>query len=816
MKTAYAEKIKNTAKNGDKSLFPEQITALGKHGTFSPNHVESIHRWYPYLEGFSSTFVEAMLKEFGFEGCCVYDPFAGCGTTIAVSSYGKMKPYYCEINPFMRLVIEAKINGVRDMARRKKEALLYFAGIEQKARSNKPTLAEAKKIQAEAFEDKEYFIGTRLIEILAIKNAIHSLKAPSNSIKNLALIALGAIAVNSSELIRAGDVRYRRENEKLPNSFSAFEEFHKKLSQISSDIASNMSAMMPVTLLANSALDAPFNEKFIDIVITSPPYLNGTNYCRNTKLEMWLTGCIKNEGTVSDLRGLSVAAGINNVSTKGRAPRIIAEVEEVASRLDKVAYDKRIPELVRRYFSDAWIWLGNIAKVLTDDGTAIVDIGDSRFSGIHIPVPALLASIGEQVGLRCVERREVRKRRSYDGGKLTQELLIFKAVKKGTSKKKISSGSDNFKEEAVNFSRELPHKNAPYDSRNWGHGLHSLCSYQGKLKPAIAHFLVERFSNPGDVVLDPMSGSGTIPLEAFLQNRKALGNDLQELGFILTRAKVERGNDNDVHAIISQLSKFIETHRDKVDVKLYDNFGFNGRLPEYFNPKTYQEILAARLFMKKNQCKSWAQAVVYSCLLHILHGNRPYALSRNSHPVTPFKPTGDASYRPLLPRLSDKIKRTLELELSEKRTNGQAYHLDMYNLPLQGKVDVVITSPPFAQSTRFYIANWMRLWMAGWEPGDFNTKCRDFLEFKQKKSMDAYKDFFTTCANWLKPHGRLVMHVGKTAKMNMAEELISRCQNKFDVVHWFDEDVSGREKFGIRDQGATLSHQYLFLRKKGK
>jgi hypothetical protein len=34
---------------------------LGRHGTFMPNRVESIHRWYPYVEGFSSTFVESII-----------------------------------------------------------------------------------------------------------------------------------------------------------------------------------------------------------------------------------------------------------------------------------------------------------------------------------------------------------------------------------------------------------------------------------------------------------------------------------------------------------------------------------------------------------------------------------------------------------------------------------------------------------------------------------------------------------------------------------------------------------------------------------
>ena len=39
-----------------------------------------------------------------------------------------------------------------------------------------------------------------------------------------------------------------------------------------------------------------FNENYenkVDVIVTSPPYLNGTNYIRNTKLELWFLGYLK-------------------------------------------------------------------------------------------------------------------------------------------------------------------------------------------------------------------------------------------------------------------------------------------------------------------------------------------------------------------------------------------------------------------------------------------------------------------------------------------------------------------------------------------
>jgi tRNA G10 N-methylase Trm11 len=179
--------------------------------------------------------------------------------------------------------------------------------------------------------------------------------------------------------------------------------------------------------------------------------------------------------------------------------------------------------------------------------------------------------------------------------------------------------------------------------------------------------------------------------------------------------------------------------------------------------------------------------------------------------VTPFKPTGPIEYRPLAPRLRKKIATTLGQAWPSGARVGQALNEDLFDLEFDGEIDAVITSPPFAASTRFFVANWMRLWMAGWEPHDFEDRKQRFIEHRQLESFAVYRDFFATCHRWLKPNGRLIMHVGRNGKWDMAAELEPIARDWFDVVHSFDESVVGREKFGIRDQGGTKSHQYLFI-----
>src|SRR5690348_12717398 len=75
--------------------------------------------------------------------------------------------------------------------------------------------------------------------------------------------------------------------------------------------------------------------------------------------------------------------------------------------------------------------------------------------------------------------------------------------------------------------------------RLWGHSLHPMCSYLASFPASLAHAFIARYSRPGDVVLDPFSGRGTVPLQAAAEGRIGAGNDLNPFAWCLTAAKVE-------------------------------------------------------------------------------------------------------------------------------------------------------------------------------------------------------------------------------------------------------------------------------------
>lgn len=67
---------------------------------------------------------------------------------------------------------------------------------------------------------------------------------------------------------------------------------------------------------------------------------------------------------------------------------------------------------------------------------------------------------------------------------------------------------------------------------------HGSFRFYGKFPPPIASELIERYSHPGDTIVDSMVGSGTTLLEAVLRERRAIGIDPNPFCCLLSKVKV--------------------------------------------------------------------------------------------------------------------------------------------------------------------------------------------------------------------------------------------------------------------------------------
>ena len=290
--------------------------------------------------------------------------------------------------------------------------------------------------------------------------------------------------------------------------------------------------------------------------------------------------------------------------------------------------------------------------------------------------------------------------------------------------------------------------------------------------------------------------------------------DISKMCYYISQAKIGETDKALAEQCIERLDDYIRTHCVTIEeFAKYSRFGLNKRLIDYYEETTFKEILLARRFFIDNKPVNASEMVVISSLLHILHGNRPYALSRKSHSITPYAPSGEFEYRNLICRLAAKVDKYFSQKLPETFISGQISLQDStLSWPDEIQdIDAIITSPPFFDSTRFYSANWIRLWFSGWEPNDFKIMPNQYVDERQKKNFDVYVPILEQAKERLKDGGLIVFHLGKSKKCNMGLMLKELGKRWFNHAELFDESVSHCDKFGIKDIGTVTDHQYLLL-----
>lgn len=791
------------------------------HATFRGGEAEPLQSWYPLLEGYSPEFVKQVLRSFSPAAKSVLDPFSGTGTTpLTVARLG-LRSFYCEINPLLQFLTRVKSTALALNDAQREGAIDSLASlsldletkVQGQPRSN--DLEEAYHV---VFGVSSFFDSGTFDLVLRSRSLVDYIACTDSRAADFLTVAILATLIPSSNLQRAGDLRFKTAAELERKREGFVHGVASRLAKMARDLGSldaedgHESPTLVCEDAKSLALLPPLR---IDAVVTSPPYLNGTNYFRNTKVELWFLRSLRSSDELAHYRHRSVTAGINDVTGKKQGKASIPEVFEVVCELERSAYDPRIPKMVLNYFKDIETVFCSLRRHLADGATIAVDIGDSAYGGVHVQTDKLLRQLLEAHGFVLDQEVLLRRRRSRGGFELSQVLLILRnLVKKQQWSVRESAPTAFWHGCWLSFKRELPHQRFPMSKRNWGHPLHSLCSYQGKLKPSLASHLVRTFVPESGVMLDPFAGVGTLPFEAALNGVHAYGFDFSPAAIAIAAAKLGKPLREECSQVLEALSRYLQ--REKITLFDYASarsISFNRPLPDYFEAGTLREILLARRFFLESPPTSPSQRLVFASLLHILHGNRPYALSRRSHPITPFAPSGPFEYRPLMPRLADKVNRGLAPLYPPTFVEGHMFFQDATSWwPYQvDRLDAIITSPPFFDSTRFHLANWMRLWFCGWEAKDFQSKPLAFVDERQKLSFSVYGSVFRQARERLKPGGVVVMHLGQSRKCDMANEIAKVAKTWFRVADVFVESVAHCESHGIRDKGTVEAHQFLVL-----
>jgi hypothetical protein len=392
--------------------------------TFRETRRQPVHRWYSYVEGFSADYIVATLDSLGGGQASIYDPFGGAGTALVEASRRGIPSFFAEANPFMAFVVDAKVNAGRWAARNKalaRSALSEFRDAIIDARFAEAASRTDVSSYHAAFPKRDFFEEVHLKQIVHALELAETLAAREPRAGQLAKLACASNIVASSNMTRRADLRRRKPGEYKLRNVDVPGGIVDAVNDILADLDSVTRGQPPTAQVASDCrrLPASYHGKF-DLAVTSPPYLNGTNYIRNTKLELVLLGFVRAESQLGSLRDAGVRGGITQAATSREIAHRVASVEVIAEQLDACASDNRIPHMVRAYFSDMHEVMGSVHASLKAGGRFILDIGDSKFYDVHVPTDRLLAEIAQDLGFVVERDAVIARRHSRDRTPLVQ------------------------------------------------------------------------------------------------------------------------------------------------------------------------------------------------------------------------------------------------------------------------------------------------------------------------------------------------------------------------------------------------------------
>ncbi len=162
----------------------------------------------------------------------------------------------------------------------------------------------------------------------------------------------------------------------------------------------NSSYRGPATCIREGdARTLPLSDASIDLVLTSPPYLNAIDYMRCSKFSLVWMG-----HRVAELRRLrsdsiGTETGKNTSQDDQDVNSIIADLKlrPALKEKDKV--------MLVRYIKDMKCVVREVARVLAPGGKAIYMIGENTIRGTRIRNSVIVAAVAELSGLKLKERR---------------------------------------------------------------------------------------------------------------------------------------------------------------------------------------------------------------------------------------------------------------------------------------------------------------------------------------------------------------------------------------------------------------------------
>jgi DNA modification methylase len=446
----YAEKVTkppvqtslpgHSPKNNDK-------TAAFRDSAFNGNKKLPFHRWVPWIAGFSAEFVEDCFNKYLPEGkpsdLTILDPFAGVGTTLVEGLLHGYNVTGFEINPYAYLACKVKLSAYKYDIGEIQKTLKRFLSYYKKRTEDESYIPRTPF--PKGFNTRAPFYSPKVErKVLIFFDYLPNIK--DLEIRDLFKLAFGTVMVSFSNYSYEPSLGQRVSSGKSIIEDAEVETvIAGKIQHMIDDIIefdelhSESSKGLETRIYNESFFDALefCNKESIDLLVTSPPYLNNYHYLRNTRPQLHWLELARDKESRKDIEHSSFGKFWQTVRAQDTIKPDF-ELKRLEDKLDVLRVrnpEKKVygghgwANYAATYFNDSYRFCKVVKEIMKPGGRAVVVIGNSILQGIEIKTDEIFADIGELAGLKKEDIILLRTKR-------TGSSIIDSTVRAAKTKKK--------------------------------------------------------------------------------------------------------------------------------------------------------------------------------------------------------------------------------------------------------------------------------------------------------------------------------------------------------------------------------------------
>ncbi len=225
------------------------------------------------------------------------------------------------------------------------------------------------------------------------------------------------------------------------------------------------------------------------------------------------------------------------------------------------------------------------------------------------------------------------------------------------------------------------------------HQAHYIHPFAAKIAPELVRGAILWFSREGELVLDPMAGSGTVALEAALLKRRSIATDLDPLAVLISRVKTLPLNGHTPEALLSLDSGRMEVRgpprSELLDVRFW------------FDEATALDLRRISYGLERiEETKLKLLGIIAMSSMIVAKGTGSVANARDVAHSRPHRYKTPRETKPAVmeiwPRRVQKLAKILQSLDVDPRFIPLIALADARGLPVASEsVDLIVTSPPY-------------------------------------------------------------------------------------------------------------------------